>query len=308
MQPRPRADTLRPLVPSSRVCIGAKIRSFRGHCALEFASISRERRVTMWRVRRDLLVVGAGLLAMASALAAQEHSYTAADIENGSRLYQSSCAGCHGPNGDMVPGIELLRGQFRRATSDTEIMRIIQAGIPGTTMPPSSFTEAQAGTIVAYLRSMAPSARGPAAPGDVARGNAASGRTIFQGKGQCATCHRVNGVGPRVAPDLSDVGAIRRTPELKQKLLDPSALVRPGNRFIEAVSKNGAKISGRLLNQDTFTIQLIDASERLISLSRSDLREFTFVKDSPMPSYRGKLSAEEVADLVTYLVSLKGLP
>ncbi|HEV2984181.1 MAG TPA: hypothetical protein VGX46_07325, partial [Vicinamibacterales bacterium] len=121
-------------------------------------------------------------------------------------------------------------------------------------------------------------------------------------------CHRVNGVGPRVAPDLSDVGAIRRTPELQQKLLDPSALVRPGNRFIEAVSKNGAKISGRLLNQDTFTIQLIDASERLISLSRSDLREFTFVKDSPMPSYRGKLSAEEVADLVTYLVSLKGLP
>jgi putative heme-binding domain-containing protein len=262
----------------------------------------------MWRVRRDLLVVGAGLLAMASALAAQEHSYTAADIENGSRLYQSSCAGCHGPNGDMVPGIELLRGQFRRATSDTEIMRIIRAGIPGTTMPPSSFTEAQAGTIVAYLRSMAPSARGPAAPGDVARGNAASGKTIFQGKGQCATCHRVNGVGPRVAPDLSDVGAIRRTPELQQKLLDPSALVRPGNRFIEAVSKNGAKISGRLLNQDTFTIQLIDASERLISLSRSDLREFTFVKDSPMPSYRGKLSAEEVADLVTYLVSLKGLP
>jgi putative heme-binding domain-containing protein len=247
------------------------------------------------------------MLVMASGLAAQEHSYTAADIENGSRLYQSSCAGCHGPNGDMVPGIELLRGQFRRATGDTEIMRIIRAGIPGTTMPPSSFTEAQAGTIVAYLRSMAPSARGPAAAGDVARGNVLSGKTIFQGKGQCATCHRVNGVGPRVAPDLSDVGAIRRTPELQQKVLDPSALVRPGNRFIEAVSKNGAKISGRLLNQDTFTIQLIDTSERLISLSRSDLREFTFVKDSPMPSYRGKLTAEEVADLVTYLVSLKGL-
>src|SRR5947209_14803610 len=97
------------------------------------------------------------ILALALAAAApQEHSYTQADIENGSRLYQSSCAGCHGPNGDMVPGIELQRGRFRRGTSDTEIMRIIQLGIPGTTMPPSNFTEAQAGTIVAFLRSAAP--------------------------------------------------------------------------------------------------------------------------------------------------------
>jgi len=101
------------------------------------------------------------LLLLAAALAApQEHSYTQADIENGARLYQSSCAGCHGSNGDMVPGIELHRGQFRRATNDTEIMRIIQSGIPGTTMPPSSFSDAQAGAIVAYLRTAAP-ASGP---------------------------------------------------------------------------------------------------------------------------------------------------
>src|SRR6476660_10628140 len=100
-------------------------------------------------------VIGFVLIAVAVA-AAQEHSYTQADIENGARLYQSSCAGCHGPNGDMVPGIELQRGRFRRATSDTEIMRIIQLGIPGTTMPPSSFSEAQTGAIVAFLRSSAP--------------------------------------------------------------------------------------------------------------------------------------------------------
>src|SRR5438874_5577729 len=91
-------------------------------------------------------------LAVAGAAAPQEHSYTQSDIENGARLYQSSCAGCHGPNGDMVPGIELQRGQFRRATNDGEIMRIIQSGIPGTTMPPSSFSDMQAGSIVAYLR------------------------------------------------------------------------------------------------------------------------------------------------------------
>ena len=252
-----------------------------------------------------------GMIVLAAAtLVAQEHSYTPADIENGARLYQSSCAGCHGPNGDMVPGIELQRGQFRRATSDTEIMRLIQSGIPGTTMPPSSFSDAQAGAIVAYLRSVGPAAASASVSGrgsvSVARGEAATGKTIFDGKGQCATCHRVGSSGPRLAPDLSEIGIIRPVTELQRKLVDPNANVRPGNRFVEALTKSGARISGRLLNQDTFTVQLLDASERLVSLSRSDLQEFTFVKNSPMPSSRDTLTAQEVDDVVAYLVSLKG--
>jgi putative heme-binding domain-containing protein len=251
---------------------------------------------------RLLLVIAVSLLPSA-ALAAQEHSYTQADVENGARLYQSSCAGCHGPNGDMVPGIELQRGRFRRATGDTDIMRIIQFGIPGTTMPPSSFTDAQAGTIVAFLRSTAPASDGGTR---IVRGDASTGRSIFEGKGRCAACHRVNGVGPRVAPDLSDIGAIRPARELEQKLVDPSALVRPANRFIEIVMKDGTKVTGHLLNQDTFSIQLLDTKERLLSLAKSDLRDYTYVKGSPMPSYRDALTEGELGDLVTYLVSLKG--
>jgi putative heme-binding domain-containing protein len=244
------------------------------------------------------------VIASAVAAAAQEHSYTQADIENGARLYQSSCVGCHGAAGDMVPGIELLGGRFRRATSDADIMRFIQLGIPGTTMPPTSFTDAQAGTIVAFLRSAAPEAAGGT---KILRGDIARGKKLFDDKAQCATCHRVNGVGPRVAPDLSDIGAIRSARELEQKLVDPGALVRPANRYVEVVTNDNATITGRLLNQDTFTIQLLDAKERLLSLSRSDVRTVTYVRDSPMPSYRSRLTNEELTDLVTYLVSLKGL-
>jgi len=250
-----------------------------------------------------LLMIAVG----AAAAAAQEHSYTQADVENGARLYQASCAGCHGPNGDMVPGIELQRGQFRRATTDSEVVQIIRAGIPGTTMPPTSFTDTQAATIVAFLRTAAPSAasgRGGAV--SVARGDAARGRAIFESKGQCATCHRVNGTGPRVAPDLSEIGTIRVATELQQKLIDPNANVRPGNRYVEVVTKSGSKITGRLLNQDTFTVQLIDSSERLVSLPRTELRDVSFVKTSPMPSARGTLSTEEIGDVVAYLVTLKG--
>jgi putative heme-binding domain-containing protein len=251
-------------------------------------------------------VIGLLMLAVVAA-AAQEHSYTQADIDNGARFYQSSCAGCHGPNGDMVPGIELQRGQFRRATNDTEIMRIIQSGIPGTTMPPSSFSDTQAGSIVAFLRSRAPAAaagRGMAV--SIARGDASRGKLLFDGKGRCATCHRVGATGPRLAPDLTEIGTIRPAAELHQKIVEPNATIRPGNRYVEVVMRNGTRINGRLLNQDTFSIQLLDSNERLVSLSRSDVRDFSFVKDSPMPSYRDTLSADEIGDLVAYLVTLKG--
>jgi cytochrome c oxidase cbb3-type subunit III len=138
-------------------------------------------------------------------------------------------------------------------------------------------------------------------------GHAASGKALFEGKGACATCHRVGASGPRVAPDLTEIGTFRQPTELHQKLIDPNAVVRSANRFVEATTKRGVKISGRLLNQDTFTIQLLDANERLVSLSRSDLQDFVFVKNSPMPSYRDKLTQAELDDVVAYLVSLKGL-
>ena len=135
----------------------------------------------------------------------------------------------------------------------------------------------------------------------------ARGKALFEGKGQCATCHRVNGKGPRLAPDLSEVGATRPLPELYQALLDPDATMRAGNRFFRVVTKDGAAITGRLLNQDSYSVQLLDASERLVSLQKANLREFGYVKSSPMPSVRDKLSAQEVDDLVGYLVTLKGV-
>jgi cytochrome c oxidase cbb3-type subunit 3 len=243
----------------------------------------------------------------ARALSAQDHGYTPADIESGGRLFQSNCAGCHGQTGDGVAGIDLGRGQFRRATSDTDLIKLIQTGVAGTTMPSHNFTDQQAATVVAYIRNMA-TIRTGAAP-SVLRGvgDAARGKALFDGKGQCASCHRVNGKGSRLGPDLSEVGATRPLPELHQALLDPNATMRAGNRPYRAVTTTGTTIDGRLFNQDTFTVQMLDASERLVSLPKSTLREFGFAKTSPMPSAEGKLTLPEVDDLVGYLVTLKGL-
>lgn len=252
-------------------------------------------------VRRAIVLTVAGLLWATLAHAQQGHGYTPADIENGGLLYQANCTACHGPDGDGVPSINLGSGKFRRGTTDDEIVKIILGGIPGTAMPPSNFSEGQAGTIVAYLRSLSATPATGMIPG-----NAARGQTLFTGKGQCQNCHSVAGVGGRSGPSLTEVGAARRAIELRRSIVDPAADIRSDHRPVRVAMRDGSTITGRLLNQDTFTIQLLDASARLRLLDMSTVREVTIPKESPMPSYKDKLDAQEVADLVTYLTTLKG--
>ena len=167
-------------------------------------------------------------------------------------------------------------------------------------MPAVNMSEEQATRIVAYLRSVAASKRSASAVGDAGRGKA-----LFEGKGQCATCHRVSGVGGRLGPELSGIGQVRRAAELEQSVLDPGAEVLPTNRFYRVVTRAGVTVTGRLLNHDTFTVQLLDSQEQLRSFAKADVREQGFVA-SPMPSGKGTLSPQEVTDVVSYLVSLKG--
>jgi len=239
--------------------------------------------------------------AAAGALLGQ-HEYTQTDAEIGGRVYVANCIYCHGPDGDQIPGINLARGKFKRAVSDDDLVQIIQKGIPGTGMPAQTMPEPQIRTIVAYLRSLAalPPSELPAG-GDAARGHA-----IFDGQAGCLNCHRVKDNGSRLGPDLTDIGGLRRVVDLEKSLTDPNAEILPQNRFFKVVAKDGSTITGRILNQDTFTVELIDSRQRLLSFSRPDLREFIPIDKSPMPSYKDKLSSAEMADLVTYLVSLKG--
>src|SRR5262245_49796489 len=86
------------------------------------------------RLCLPLLFVTATLGAQAPA---QDHpgTFDRADIETGSRLYTGQCAAWHGPNGDMVNGIDLRRAQFRGPLSDEDLTRVIKAGRPSAGMP-----------------------------------------------------------------------------------------------------------------------------------------------------------------------------
>ena len=241
----------------------------------------------------------AAALTAAAPLSAQHE--TAQDIEDGGRAYRNTCANCHGPDGDQVNGIDLGRNIFRRAKTDQDLVQIIRTGVPGTGMPASDMPVAQAEQIVAYLRSVAATKRSASAVGSPERG-----KSVFDGKGACATCHRVDGVGARLGPDLSNIGQLRRSVELETSLLDPNKDMPYNSRPYRVVTKDGATVTGRLMNLDTFTIQMLDSKEQLRSFEKASLRDFGFIETSPMPSYKEKLNGQELADVVSYLVSLKG--
>jgi putative heme-binding domain-containing protein len=136
-------------------------------------------------------------------------------------------------------------------------------------------------------------------------GDASRGKALVESSG-CFDCHRINDRGSRLGPDLSDIGG-RRTPDrLQQALVAPDEEVLPENRSVRLVTREGTTITGRLLNQDALSVQLINPKEELKTYLRAGLREFTVVDKGLMPSVQGKLTDQQVADVVNYLSSLKG--
>jgi putative heme-binding domain-containing protein len=140
----------------------------------------------------------------------------------------------------------------------------------------------------------------------LAQADAAKGKLIFEGKGDCLSCHRVKLTGSRSGPELTGIGSHRTRAYLERALLDPDADVAAANRGVRVtLKKDGTVVTGRLLNRDMFTVELVDSQGNTKLFPKSELSDVTIVTKGLMPSYKGKLSSEEVADVVSYLRSLK---
>lgn len=241
--------------------------------------------------------------AISGSVSAQElgdHRYTSEAIQAGLRIYTQQCALCHGPQGDLIDGVNLRLGQFRNVQSDDDLRRVIAGGAAEGRMPAFAFDPAELAAVIAFIRAGFDPEGVAVRIGDPVRGEA-----LFNGKGNCSDCHRVNGVGPRTAPDLSDVG-LRRTPaNLQLNLVDPAAALLPINRPVRMVTVNEETISGRRLNEDTYSVQLIDSEGRLRSVLKKNLASYE-VSEQPSKSPTS-LDADEVADVVAYLLTLRGV-
>ena len=118
---------------------------------------------------------------------------------------------------------------------------------------------------------------------------------------------------PAVAPPLPAAaapaaagrgGVVPTMQDLAQSILDPNAVVSVQNRYVRLTMKDGKTIWGKLLSVDTFNVQIFDSSEKLQNVSKANMRDMTMA--SPMPSYKDKLTNQELSDVISYLMSLKG--
>jgi putative heme-binding domain-containing protein len=237
-----------------------------------------------------------------------------ADVAEGQKLFVAHCAGCHGPRGEGGRGVRLTT---LTRTSDTDaLFSIVRKGIPGTEMPPAPLTDREIAAVISFVRTLQ---RTAATSGPVSsRGR---GEEVYR-KAGCSSCHTMGTEGGILGPDLSNVGARRKPPEIRSALLDPDAeipdnfgqyrwvTVIPDNFLqVRVVNADGTQITGARLNEDSFSIQVRDRAGKVHSFWKSDLKELW--KDwgkSPMPSYREKLTAAELEDLITYLSAQQGNP
>lgn len=232
----------------------------------------------------------------------------------GERLYRAHCAGCHGARGEGGRGTDLTAPELTRDADDASLARIISSGIPGTEMPGTRLQEGAVSELVAHVRALRQTTSAPQ------KGDPLRGRELYR-KANCATCHAIGQEGGLLG-DLSEIGARRGPSHLRTALLDPEAYVPerfwqyrwviflPDNFLqVRVVTRDGRAITGVRLNEDAFSIQLRDLSERIHSFWKSELKELH--RDwgkSPMPSYRDVFEPDEIEDLVAYLASLRGRP
>jgi putative heme-binding domain-containing protein len=230
-----------------------------------------------------------------------DHAYTSESVSRGYQVYIDNCALCHGLEGNWIEGVDLSRAQFKTAVTDHDIKGVIVEGAAEGRMPRFDLTEDELDGIIAYIR-IGFDPDGVA----VKIGDPLHGETIFRGHGECSGCHRINGLGPRTAPDLSHIGSDRTPGALYRTLLTPETALLPINKSVMLVTKSEETITGRRLNEGTYTVQIIDSTERLRSFKKSDLTHYE-ISDEPThkPS---ELSEEEVADVIGYLLTLRSAP
>jgi cytochrome c oxidase cbb3-type subunit III len=284
---------------------------------------ARESRMRIAPVRTSLFVVGLAVAGVTLPLRGQVASPQAprptsppvgADakaVTEGAVLFRQECVFCHGvgARGGMR-GPDLTTGNWSHGGSAEELTATITDGVPGTAMPAHThLKEEEIGQVVAYLRTL----QQPAGP---SRGDAGRGETLFFGSGRCGACHLVKGRGGRVGPELTKVGSARSRTYLIESIREPARYLTEhegtgeagARRYdtVTAVTNEGKKIVGVAMNEDTFTVQIMDTSDRIHSFVKRDLKSFAHEDRSVMPAYSdAQLNGDALDDLVAYMQTLR---
>ncbi len=263
-----------------------------------------------------VLLIGFVFLAVASQ--ADDRNPLAGDAKAakaGEYEFRINCALCHGlgaRGGGRGP--DLTRAVKKHTHSDADMFQVISNGIAGTAMPANGtngqgvgMTEREIWQIITYIRTQ--EVKAPAKP----LGSVARGKDLFYGDANCSLCHMVEGKGGRLGPDLSSVGGSRTREALIDSVRNPSrrlawGLTEATKEFpqeylaVNAVTADGKQIKGVTLNEDSFTVQVMDSQEHIHLLDKSKLRSFQENRESAMPKYNpDTLSDKNLDDIISFL-------
>jgi len=232
--------------------------------------------------------------------------------------FRSNCAFCHGlgaRGGGRGP--DLTRAQKRHGNADADLFHTINEGVPGTAMPPNGatqqgvgMTETEIWQVIAYIRSV--QVKAPAKP----LGDAPHGKQLFFGTAACSTCHMIEGKGGRLGPDLTATGSARATDYLVDSVRNPSRRLAQGiseamkefsqeYETVKVETADGQKFTGVVLNEDHFTLQMLDLREQLHVFEKDKLRSYEKSRESLMPAYDQKmLSDKDLQDILAFLLGV----
>src|SRR6202142_3483184 len=253
--------------------------------------------------------------------AADDHNPFAGDAKAakaGKYEFRINCALCHGlgaHGGGRGP--DLTRAVKKHTHSDADMFQVISNGIPGTAMPANGtngqgvgMTDEEIWQIIAYIRSQ--EVKAPAQP----LGNAVHGKELFYGDANCSLCHMVEGKGGRLGPELTAVGGSRTRAAIIDSVRNPSrrlawGLTEATKEFpqeyetVTVVTADGGENKGVTLNEDSFSVQIMDSGETIHLLEKDKLRSFRKSRESAMPKYDPDvLSDKDLEDTVAFLVSV----
>jgi cytochrome c oxidase cbb3-type subunit III len=285
----------------------------------------RKRRLLGLHLKRALIAsawaVWLAMILVATANCADDRNPLTNDpkaAKAGEYEFRINCALCHGlgaHGGGRGP--DLTRAQKRFAHSDSEMFQIISNGIPGTAMPANGtngqgvgMTDEEIWQIITYIRSQEVKASSKPL------GDAGHGKELFYGDANCSMCHMVAGKGGRFGPELTGVGGSRTREAIIDSVRNPSrrlawGLTEATKEFpqeyesVTVVTADGKQIKGVTLNEDSFTVQIMDMGENIHLLEKDKLRSFQKSRESAMPKYDAEvLSDKDLEDIVTFLVSV----
>lgn len=226
---------------------------------------------------------------------------------SGNPIFSSTCAGCHGLDGrggERAPGI--AGNAQAEGLSDAQIFGIISNGISGAGMPAfRSLGDEQVRALVRYVRTL----QGKVETRTLPVGDATHGKDLFYGKGECSACHMISGQGGFLGPDLSNYGAQASADTILGAIVNPDRVVSAGYRSGAATTRDGTRVAGAIRNEDNFSVQMVTADGSFHFFEKSDLQKMEYPREPLMPTnYRGRLSASELNDLVSYLMSTSASP